>query len=282
MLNAPMWLVVNSASGSNDDDALAALVERLRSSGCPPSRIIDGSDQDLPNRAELEQDGVATLAVFTGDGTISALLPPLEGWAGQVLILPGGTTNLLANMLHEPCDIAAIITEFSAGRARVLRRPCVRGAGHTALCEVLAGPGAKWGDVREGMRERDLGAVTSTALEAVKHSASGATVRIIEPALGHEEGYAGVRIVPREAGLELSGYRSEGISDYVKQGLALLQRDFREGPHDELGAHAELLCRSQDGSPIELMIDGERACGSGQERFSLATLALDLLATGHG
>lgn len=69
----------------------------------------------------------------------------------------------------------------------------MRWSGQTALCEVLAGPGAKWGDVREGLRER-----------------------------------------------------------------------------------------AADGSQIELMIDGERASGRSEERFSLATLALDLLATGHG
>ena len=277
-----LWLVANSASGSNDDTALAELVERLRASGHAPARVIDCSSEPLPDRAGLEQAGVATLAVFTGDGTISALLPPLEGWDGQVLVLPGGTTNLLAKMLHEPCDLAAIIAAFADGQARPERRSCVRWPGHTAMCEVLAGPGAKWSDVREGLRERDLGAVTSTAIDAVKESAGGAMVQLAEPLLGHEQGYAGVRMVPHETGLAVTGYRVDGISDYLKQGLALLQRDFREGPHDELGKHRELLCRSADGSPIELMIDGERAAGKSEERFSLATLALDLLATGHG
>ena len=62
----------------------------------------------------------------------------------------------------------------------------------------------------------------------------------------------------------------------------MLQRDFRDGPHDELGTHPQLLCRSADGGPIELMIDGERATGATELRFSLATLALNLLATGDG
>jgi Diacylglycerol kinase catalytic domain len=277
-----LWLVANSASGSNDDNALAELIERLRATGNDPARVIDCSSEALPGRTELDQAGVATLAVFTGDGTISALLPPLEGWDGHVLVLPGGTTNLLAKMLHEPCDLAAIVAAFATGQARPERRSCVRWSGHTAMCEVLAGPGAKWSDVREGLRERDFATVTSTALDAVKESAGGAMVQIAEPTLGHEAGYAGVRIVPHETGLAVSGYRADGVSGYLKQGLALLQRDFREGPHDELGMHRELLCRAADGSPIELMIDGERAVGESEERFSLATLALDLLATGHG
>lgn len=279
---AGLWLVVNSASGSNDDDTRTALIERLCAAGHPPARVIDCCTQPLPTRGELERGAVRTLAVFAGDGTIGPLLSALEGWGGQVLVLPGGTTNLLAKTLHDPCEPAAIIAAFAAGRMRPEHRPCVRLPGHAALSEVLAGPGAKWSDVREGLRAGDLGAIASTALDAVKDSASGAMVRITEPALGHDEGYAGVRIVPGEAGLAVSGYRADSFSDYFKQGLALLQRDFRDGPHDELGAYPQLLCHSADGSPIELMIDGERASGTSEVRFSLATLSLDLLATGHG
>lgn len=280
--SGPLWLVVNSASGSNDDAALMALLETLDTHGHPAARVIDCRQEDLPTRAALETGRVATLAVFAGDGTVSALLPPLEGWGGQVLVLPGGTTNLLAKMLHQPCETDPIIAAFASGAARPEQRACVRLPGHTALCEVLAGPGAKWSDVREGLREGDVSTVASTALEAVKDSAGGAAVLIAEPALGHPEGYAGVRIVPGSSGLEVDGYRSDGVADYLKQGLALLQRDFREGPHDELGSHPQLLCRSADGAPIELMIDGERVTSETEVRFSLATLALNLLATGHG
>lgn len=278
----PLWLVANSASGSNDENSLAALVEQLGGAGHAPARVIDCAAEDLPRRAALEQAGVATLVVFTGDGTVSALLPPLEGWSGQALVLPGGTTNLLAKLLHSPCETGAIIAAFTAGRSRPVRQPCVRMSAHVALCEVLAGPGAKWSDVREGLREGQLGMVASTALDAVKDSAGGAMVQVANPVLGHDEGYAGVRIVPHAQGLVVDGYRSEGFADYLKQGLALIKRDFREGPHDALGTHPALVCRSADGSPIELMVDGERATGQGEERFSLATLAVDLLATGNG
>jgi diacylglycerol kinase family enzyme len=131
--DATLWLVANSASGSNDDDALAALVGQLGAAGHAPARVIDCAAEDPPSRVALEQAGVATLVVFTGDGTVSALLPPLEGWSGGVLVLPGGTTNLLAKMLHSPCETGAIIAALAAGRSRVVRHPCVRMSGHVAL-----------------------------------------------------------------------------------------------------------------------------------------------------
>ena len=101
---------------------------------------------------------------------------------------------------------------------------------------MLAGPGAKWSDVREGLRDHDLTAVASTAFEAVKDSAAaGALVQVVGPALGNAEGYAGVRIVPQTAGLMVDGYRSDGVADYLRQGLALIKRDFRDGPHMNWG-----------------------------------------------
>ena len=277
----PLWLVANRASGSNDDDALGAVVSSLTEIGYAPGKVIDCAADALPTRADLEAAGVGVLAVFTGDGTLGAVVPPLEGWAGHVLVLPGGTSNLLAHQLYDQCETGPIIAALGAGTLRSVQRPCVRSSQQTALCEVLAGPGAKWSDVREGLREGDLGTIAATAIDAVKHSASGAMVMVTEPALGHSDGYAGVRIVPDANGLITDGYRTDGFTDLVKQGVALLQRDFREGPHDELGVHPVLLCRSADGTPIELMIDGERVTGAAQERFSLAMLAVNLFASGH-
>lgn len=99
-----------------------------------------------------------------------------------------------------------------------------------------------------------------------------------EPPVGRDGGYAGIRLTPADGRIEVAGYGAETFGDYLLQGLALLKRDYRQGPHDELGGYREVLCRSSDGKPIELMIDGERRTGSSEERFSLAELAVDLLA----
>ena len=119
-------------------------------------------------------------------------------------------------------------------------------------------------------------------MEAVRQSTGGAMVRVIDPVLGREEGYAGVRMEPLGDAMSADGYGAQGIADYVRQGIALLRRDFREGPHDELGHHRAVTCESIDGSPIELMIDGERATGQSRETFSLAPLPVNLLASGDG
>lgn len=272
-----LWLVVNGASGSNAADALALLDASLAGAGMAPARRFDVQDGTLPDRAALEAEGVGRLAIFAGDGTVNTLVTALGGWAGEVLVLPGGTANLLAHALHGEREVADILSD--PARLRPVRRTCIRCAHGTALIEALAGPGAAWSDVREGLREGSVAEVARLALDAVVQSVAGPMVAIVDPPLGREDGYAGVRMAPDGAAMLVSGYGAENAADYFRQGVALLRRDFREGPHDELGAQAALTCRSLGDGPIELMLDGERRTGGREERFSLAELPVNLLAT---
>ena len=95
-----LWLVVNDASGSNDEEALAALRSCCDGCGFAVEREICFPRESLPSPATLDAAGVATVAVFAGDGTVNALVAALAGWSGAVLVLPGGTINLLYHRLH--------------------------------------------------------------------------------------------------------------------------------------------------------------------------------------
>jgi hypothetical protein len=275
----PLWLVVNSASGSNTEEALAQLHAGLEASQCGPARTLDCKADTLPDRAALEAAGVSRLAIYTGDGTLNSVLNGIEGWQGEVLVLPGGTANLLAHAIHGEVPAGRIVALFGAGQLEPRRRTCIECSAGRALIELLAGPGATWSDVREGMREGDVAAIASATIEAVRQSAGGPMVEIVKPQVGREGGYAGVRFAPGDGGLEVEGYGAETVADYLLQGVALLRRDFRTGPHDELGTFPSLTCRSADGSPIELMIDGERATGAGEECFAQRPFAVTFLAT---
>ncbi len=231
----------------------------------------------FPDPQELERDGVALLVVFTGDGTANSVVSGLEGWIGKILVLPGGTANLLCRSLHGECDAAAIVAKLR--QMRPLRRPCIRTSQGIGLIEVLAGPGATWSDVREELREGNLPGVAASSLTAIRQSTTGPLVAVVSPPLGKADGYSGVRLEVAAEGMVVEGYGVETVADYLKQGVALLRRDFRQGPHEDLGVEQEIVCRSLGEDPIELMIDGERRTGALEERFSLAELAVDLLAS---
>ena len=61
---------------------------------------------------------------------------------------------------------------------------------------------------------------------------------------------------------------------------ALVKRDFRQGPHDDLGHFEAIDCRSK--GPIALMIDGERRQGETAEKFERIVFPVDFIMTQPG
>ena len=275
---APLWLVVNAASGSNSEAAVASLTQALAASGHAPDRTVCFPDDELPTRALLEAEDVATLAIFTGDGTINSQVALLHGWPGHVLILPGGTQNLLSKALHGDVDAVTIAARLGTETMRSVARTAVKTSQGHALVEVLAGPGAMWADVREGLRDRDVGTIASALGEAMRQTASGAPVHVVDPVSGKPEGYRAVRIDADAGTLTFDGYDATTIGEFAAHGLAtLVRQDFRAGPHDALGTAPRITCRSDD--PIALMIDGERFDGAREETFACAELPVRFLAS---
>ncbi len=275
---SPLWLVTNSASGSNTDAAVDELAASLRAAGCGADRTICFPDEDLPTAAELDAAGVKTLAIFTGDGTINTAATALEGWGGAILVLPGGTQNLLAKALHGDVPAETITGNLVSGNFRRVRRRAIRTSLGSGLVEVVAGPGAMWADVREGLRDFDIGTITEAFGNALRETREGSGVRLAEPLGGKPEGYRAIALAPEGDAMTVNGYDFEDLADLAAQGFAMLvKRDFRQGPHDELGRYAQVRLTSD--SAISLMIDGERREGGLDESLTCDVFALDFVAT---
>lgn len=276
MTLSPLWLLINSASGSYSEAAVEELCNSLAAVGCRPSRLIRFPDEDLPTGKALEAAGVATLAVFAGDGTINSAACAIEGWGGALLVLPGGTQNLLAKSLHGDVPAEAITGALASARRQ--RRQAIRTSQGAGLIELLAGPGAMWADVREGVREFDLAAIAETFGKALNETREGPGVRVIQPQAGKDEGYRAVRLDSSGERMLVEGYDFADWGQFAAQGFAMLvKRDFRQGPHDELGRFDAVTLASE--APIALMIDGERREGSREERITCNAFALDFITT---
>lgn len=275
-----LWLAANAASGSNNNAALAALENALGETGCLLARRIGFHEEGAPSIADLRRDDVHVLVIFAGDGTTNALVTSLYGWDGAILVLPGGTMNILSHRLHGDAEPAAIIAALSAGRARRTRPTVLRTAYGDALSGVLAGPGTAWGEVREAMRSVDVIGTIKGAAEAIGVSAGGAKVVCREPRRGRDEGYSAIQVTPTAQGLSVEAYYAESIADYAKHGVALLRRNFREGPHDDLGCYASVRLACLNGEEMGLLIDGEQSdAAAPEELLTLARCEVDLLAT---
>jgi hypothetical protein len=278
-----IWLAVNAASGSNSETALAALDQAFDAAACTIARRLGLHQRGAPSLAELRREAVDMLVIFAGDGTVNALVTGLYGWEGSVLVLPGGTMNLLARRLHGDAGPDEIVARVAAGRARRVRPTLARTRHGDALSGLIAGPGTAWVDVREALRETDLVATIRGAAGALGESTAGAKVVCREPARGRVEGYSAIQITPCADGLAVEGYYAETLGDYAKQGIALLRRNFREGPHDDLGHHRSVRLACPEGKPMGLLIDGEPSeASASEERFTMARCEVDLLAIADG
>lgn len=273
------WLVVNPASGSNDEEAFDSLCASCTANALAIDRVFRFPDDALPTAAELDAAEVDLVTIFTGDGTINAAITQLYGWGGAVLILPGGTMNLLSIRLHGdvPCD--EIVARAARGEWRTIRPSVARCASGDALAGLMVGPGTSWYDVREAMRDGDVIGLAGGLVEAISESTAGAKVRLVDPAIGLEEGYPLLVMTPESGKIALAAYHSQSVADYAQQGVALLKRDFREGPHDELGAFAEMTLENVENEPLPVLIDGEMASLPPRARFAVAPCEVDLVAT---
>jgi len=275
----PIWLITNAASGSNSEAALAALERCCGEHGFHVARRIAFPEEDLPTTAALDAAGVDRVAVFTGDGTINSFLTGAAGWGGAVLVLPGGTMNLLYHRLHGERSMEQVIAAVGAGEAAARRPGVIRCMWGTAFAGMLAGPGTSWGRVREAMRETDVVDLASGAVEAIEETIAGDMIACIAPPLGRPGGYPLISLVPSDAGIEVEAYHAESAGEYLEHTWALLRRNFREGPHEVLGHAPTVRLASSEGKSVGLLIDGERAEAAPEIEFALVACEVDLLAT---
>ena len=276
---SPLWLVTNPASGSNASEAIEALEACCRRHGFAIGGHTRFPEQDLPNPDDLEAKGIRRVAVFAGDGTINSLLTHFRGWSGAVLVLPGGTMNLLYHRLHGERSMEEAIAAVAAGEARLRRPGMIRCPQGDSYAGVLAGPGTSWGEVRETMREAAVPEVAASALRAVEETLGGEWVACAEPRLGRAEGYPLITLTPYDDAIRIHAYHAEAPEDYLEQAWALLRRNFREGPHEALGRVPSVRLAGANGHPFGLLIDGDEAPSAPDVEFRLVPSEVDLVAT---
>lgn len=269
------WLVTNPRSGSYDADLVEAIRARCAEAGAPLARIIALGEEDLPDRAAIDAAGVGRIMVLTGDGTVSALAERLEGWDGELLVLPGGTMNLLAHALHGDAAPVDIVAGVLAGTARPVNVPIVKAEGFNAYAGVIAGPTSAWGDVREDMRNLDLGGLAHSVPRALAVTLAENQIEME----GQAGCYAAVYLEPGDSGLRAYGILADHAGQLVAHGWAWVTGDFRNGPCEPLPLAETCMLRSHGGGAgIDLLVDGEKRRGTNPMTFRHGTSALRFLS----
>ena len=266
-------LVCNTQSGSHDEAVREQIVELCRANGAPLVAMFALPDGDIPDAAELQRQGIDLLLVWTGDGTINASATKAAGWDGAILVLPGGTLNLLSKALHGDRPVTEILTDALQGKVRRSPIPTAVSDAGTAFITVVAGPATRWAAVRETMRQDGIIEASRAAPEALDEMMNAPGVRVGADG----KAYPAVILTPTPSGIRADGILTEGTGDVLRHGLAWLGGDFRDGP-SELIATGQTVVLESD-KPISLEFDGELEEVASPAEFSAGSSAVDFIAT---
>lgn len=242
------WLIVNPSSGSVsradavDDDLDRAGIDIVGRTTFP--------DEPLPTADMLTSAAADLLILFAGDGTINAAACALDRWAGKVLILPGGTMNLLARQLHGDATAAEILSRLSDS-ADATALPYVEAGPHRAFVAMIAGPPSTWAHAREAVRHGRLNAAWRAARLAWMRSFSQG-VRVKGAGRGV---HRAVVITPDDRGMEIAAIDLYGWLGAARLGAQWLAGDWRAAP--SVAISRPEIAEIGGARSIHLLFDGE-------------------------
>ncbi|UZK66123.1 diacylglycerol/lipid kinase family protein [Sphingomonas sp. M1-B02] len=219
-----LWFITNPNSGTTSKPKCEALEAVFQESGLTLVNRTDFPEQKLPTGEELDAQGVDTVVLFAGDGTINAALSALEKWDGAFLILPGGTMNLLAKGLHSESDPHKIVHAAHQTDRRVAL-PYVIAGRHRAFVGLILGPAAAWARAREAVRKVRFGRLIGAARAAWRRTFSKRGIRV-EGAPGLGKDYQAVFVTPDLDGLHVAGVDARDLGSIVQLGWDFLTGDW--------------------------------------------------------
>jgi hypothetical protein len=252
-------LIINAASGSAGAVSEEEIVAGLSRAGFQVIKTIRLPDEELPDQAEVVRLSASVIAILSGDGTIASVCQEMAGWDGDILVFPGGTMNLLSRRLHGEHTVAELLDILGEAFAKGENITVIKTPEGDVYTGLIAGPSTQWGEVRESIRNFDIGELVEKVPEAWAATTTNESVRIE----GRDGGYPAIFVEPLENGhLGVRAFRADGVGDMLSHGIAWLRRDFREGPNDDLGEMRAVTILDDVDQELGLLIDGEQSEGN--------------------
>lgn len=257
--------LVNPAAGGVTPDGAARMAAALEEAGVRGADVVPVDLEDCRKQLDdLVKQNPDLFVVWGGDGTLRSALSVVGKKTGNLLLLPGGTMNLLTKSIHgdKPWN------EILAG---VLESPKKRmlSAGRINddlfYCAMLAGAPAKMAEAREAIRRGEL------VKAAVEARAALETLQTLHLDARYKDGYAfgGGRLPPtsvigalvgplaREGGMEIAALADPTAVAALNVVWASFTSDWRDAPGVNVVPATNLVIEAEDDQEIPVIIDGE-------------------------
>ena len=270
------WVIANSSSRTTDEAKIAETCDAIRAAGGIVARQVDLANEPMPPPGTAQMPDI--VASLGGDGTASAVVDRYGTADGpRLLILPGGTMNLLAARLHGDDATPAEIIARAAQSGRTCRLPSVEGPDFRSLVGIIAGPASAWADVREDLRAGEIGALARDIPVALRETFAGPTLRL----RGREQDHAALFVDAHTDGLHVHDIVAGSVGDLIRHGWAWLNRDFLGGPTEHIGKARQIIIESAE-DEIMLLADGERHYAGAPLPLRWTDCPARLIATSDG
>ncbi len=157
----------NPASGSVSADGGERLKVELEKSGIRGADIIQTDSNDFVGQLKsVAAQNPDLFVVWGGDGTLKGALETVGQISPNLLLLPGGTMNLLPRSIHGEKPWEQIIADVLVAPKRKML-PAGKANDELFFCAMMAGAPARFAEARESLRKGDLVKAAAEARVAI-------------------------------------------------------------------------------------------------------------------
>lgn len=276
----------NPSSGSVPPDGGEKLRVALENAGIRGADIIQTDPSDgLGQLKKLAAEEPDLFVVWGGDGTLKAALEIVGKSTPNLLLLPGGTMNLLPRAIHGEKTWEQVITDVMASPKRRML-PAGKVNDELFFCAMLAGAPAKFAEARESLRRGELVKAAAEARVAID------TLNTLHLDAKYGDGYdfAGGRLpktsiigavvgsLTKEGkGMEVAALADPTAGGALNVVWTSFFSDWRSAPGVTVAPATSLEIGNDDGGEIPVIADGEHIETDNRVRVSFVEEAAQCL-----
>lgn len=249
--------IINTASGSVPNSAAADVQEILESEG-HEVEVSEITGEELESCCQkLASSHVDGIVAFGGDGTLTCVLNAFGPKDIPVIILPGGTMNLLVKQVHGGDANWKDILRDALASEEYISLPAIEAAGRRFYVGMLIGKLTELTRTREHLREGAVDkAVVALVTGDVFNFDTSLDIEIDGEALSATA--AGVFVPDSNDGaIHVVTIDPDSIADLVKIGVESLYGNWDEANSIESRRVKQVSISSTEIDTIPLTYDGE-------------------------